>query len=547
MTRARPPVVVPLALVAVLCVWPACSRQDAPASGADVSASATASPDRPPVTPVDLPDLSKVAPSVKNQIESMYSTMMERTQRPESTADTRAAAYGEMGRLLLAAGFGQAAEACFLNAQSMSGTDMRWPYYLGHVYKARGDTAKSTASFEQALQLSPSDVATLIWLGENYLTEDRLDSAGAMFSKARSQQRAESTALAGLGRVALAKRDYAEAARHLEAALARGQKGDDLHYSLALAYRGLGEVAKAEAHMAQRGKGQMVVPDPLMDEVRGMLRSTSTYEARGIQALEAGDARSAAEYFRQGISLTPDDASLHHRLGTALYLAGDAQAGREEFETALRLAPDLAQAHYSLGVLLASTGQPEQAIVRLSAAVRHDSTYVEARLLLGELLRHTGRTQEALLQYEEVVKLDPRETTALLGHALALADSGHYARSLERLIGASTTHPNDPALTQALARLRAAAPDATVRDGAHAVSLMTRLVSREPRPGPDISEAMAMAYAEIGDYQQAVAWQQRAILAAGHDARMQREMGENLELFERGQPSRTPWAAYAMP
>ena len=59
-----------------------------------------------------------------------------------------------------------------------------------------------------------------------------------------------------------------------------------------------------------------------------------------------------------------------------------------------------------------------------------------------------------------------------------------------------------------------------------------------------------MAYAETGDYRQAVAWQQQAIAAAertDRDTGMRQEMRENLTLFERGAPCRTPWAPYAMP
>ena len=33
--------------------------------------------------------------------------------------------------------------------------------------------------------------------------------------------------------------------------------------------------------------------------------------------------------------MAPDSASLHHRLGTALFLGGDARAGQEQFEAAL--------------------------------------------------------------------------------------------------------------------------------------------------------------------------------------------------------------------
>ena len=47
-----------------------------------------------------------------------------------------------------------------------------------------------------------------------------------------------------LGRVALAKRDYAGATRHLDAALAQDQLASGIHYPLAMAYRGLGAMGR---------------------------------------------------------------------------------------------------------------------------------------------------------------------------------------------------------------------------------------------------------------------------------------------------------------
>lgn len=530
----------------------ACSRGATDVSGDSALTTSDGAPvaGGPTLAPVVLPDLSHVAPSVKDQLERAHATMTATLQPPSAPPSDRAAAYGEMGKLLMAAEFGQSAESCFQNARTLAPDDMRWPYYLGHLYRTQGDPARATASFAQALQLSPDDVATLIWLGESHLSEDRPEAAREAFTKALARRPASGAALAGLGRAALAERRYEEAVRRLEEALKHDKGADSVHYSLGLAYRGLGNLAKAENHLSRRGKGQMTVPDPLMDEVRRLLASTSSFESRGVAALEAGDHTSAAAYFRKGLDLAPDDASLHHRLGTALLLAGDIEAGRTEFETSLRLAPDLARAHYSLGVLLASSGQLRKATERLSTAVHHDPNYAEARVLLGDVLRHTGRAKEALQQYEEVLKLDPRVAEAPLGHALALADLGQYGRAVERLIAATVTFPDQVALMQALARLRAAAPDASVRDGAQAVALMQRVVGRGPTPEPEISEAMAMAYAEVGDFRQAVTWQRQAMAAAeraGGDASLVREMGANLSLFEREQPSRTPWADYAVP
>ena len=226
MTRASPLATVALALAALVVATSGCSRQDDRTGTAAVRTPAGATPgSRPTPTPVELPDLSRVAPSVRDQIQSTYSTLLAWTERPGAAGGEVANAFGEMGKLLLAAEFGQAAESCFLNAQQRAPHDMRWPYYLGHVYKPQGDTTKSMAFFEQALRLSPEDIATLIWLGEAYLTEDRLDPAGSMFSKALSRNPGEAAALAGLGRVALAKREYANAAKHLEEALVSRSDG----------------------------------------------------------------------------------------------------------------------------------------------------------------------------------------------------------------------------------------------------------------------------------------------------------------------------------
>ena len=459
-----------------------------------------------------------------------------------------AKAYGEMGKLLMAAEFGQAAEPCLLNAQMLAPGDMRWPYYLGHLYKDQGATAKSTASFEQALRLRPDDMATLVRLGEAYLAQDQLDAAESKLSTAHSLQPESVAALAGLGRVALARRDYGRAVQYLEEALRLDRQAGLIHYSLAMAYRGLGDPARAETQLQQAGKGEIPVPDPLMQEVRGSLRSAASFESLGVQALERGDSAAAAMYFRKGLELAPDSASLHHRLGTALFLAGDAPAGEEQFEAALGLEPNFARVHYSLGVLMVSRGQYEQALQHLSAAVRSDSNYVEARLLLGELRRHTGHPDEALRQYAEVIKIDAGRAEAQLGYALALVASGRYQQARDHLTEATTTHPDDPDLVQTLARILAAAPDARVRDGHRAVVLMQRLV-KEHRT-PELDETMAMAYAETGDYRQATAWQREA-LAAGEQAARERDvrqaMAENLRLFERGEPARIPWRDGTMP
>lgn len=106
---------------------------------------------------------------------------------------------------------------------------------------------------------------------------------------------------------------------------------------------------------------------------------------------------------------------------------------------------------------------------------------------------------------------------------------------------AMQTHVGDPAFPVALGRLLAAAPDAGIRDGARAVALVRPLMLASPTL--DAGEALAMAMAEIGDFDGAVELQREVIDHAKETGRGHLVAGllVNLQLYERRRPCRTPW------
>jgi tetratricopeptide (TPR) repeat protein len=266
------------------------------------------------------------------------------------------------------------------------------------------------------------------------------------------------SALFGLGQAALARREYAKAVDQFEQALAADPRESIAHYPLALAYRGLGNTAQAEAHLRQQGRVEVGPPDPLLTELRGLLQGPVAEENRGIRAMDGGDFKTAAEHFRRGLELAPDSPSLRHKLGTALSLMGDTGGAVEQFQETIKRSPDFAQAHYSLGVLLAINGRIPEAIERFSTAVRYQPDYIEARLRLAELLRQTGRPAAALPQYERVMTIDPRAAEAQFGYAMALVQLKRYEEARRRLSEAAALHPERKEFTEALARLQALAP-----------------------------------------------------------------------------------------
>ena len=447
-------------ICAAVVLTSACNSEPKPAATSTRAASA---PDLSTLPPVSLPDLSHTEKSVQQQLGESYRSLSATIDSHSAPIDV-AAAYGALGNLLLAAEYFDAAEACYLHAQALAPNEMRWPYYLGHIYMTKADSAKAVAAFERVLRMRPSDIPTLVWLGNVHLDQGEPELAEPLFQQALSQQPGLVSALFGLGRAALATHDYSRAVDRFEQALTADPRATIVHYPLALAYRELGDTAKAEAHLRQRGSVEIGPPDPLIVELRSVLKSAVAEEERGVRALDSGDVKTAAAHFRAGVELAPDNPSVRQKLGTALSLMGDSRGALEQFEETVRRSPGFAQAHYSLGVLLAGSGRSQEAIERFSIAVRYEPNYVDARLRLADLLQRSGRPDAALAQYAQIMAIDPRVAEAQFGYAIALVQLRRFDEARRRLTEGAALHPDRREFADALARLQAMSPAATGRD-----------------------------------------------------------------------------------
>jgi cytochrome c-type biogenesis protein CcmH/NrfG len=124
---------------------------------------------------------------------------------------------------------------------------------------------------------------------------------------------------------------------------------------------------------------------------------------------------------------------------------------------------------------------------------------------------------------------------------MTLVQLRRYRDARDRLADGVSRHPDHPGFAVALARVLAAAPDDTVRDGARALSLL-QSVPEEAQRTFDWGVAMAMALAETGRYDDAVMLQRQVIDVAAGDSRHTRRLAETLRLYEMRRPCRTPWS-----
>jgi tetratricopeptide (TPR) repeat protein len=493
------------------------------------------------VRPITLPNLSNADESVQAKIRGSEAALRAVANRPETPPATLAEAYGDLGRLLLAAEYLDTAEACLVNAAGLAPADMRWPYFLGHVFRFKNDPPTAEGHFARAVELAPNDLPSLVRLADVRIAQGRHDAAEPILVRARAIDARNAAVAFGLGRVALAKPDFSQAVTQFETALTFAPGATVVHYPLALAYRGLGNPAKADEHLRLRGEVEPAPNDPLLEALGELLDTAQAHETRASKALDERRWADAMVELRRAIELAPDNAFTRLNLGTALYMTGDAAGSLAELRVAVRLSPGLARAHYVLGLVAAGQGQETESIAAFTRAIGADPAHAEVHLALADALRRTGRVQESLPHYTAAMIAAPLASQAGFGYAIGLVRLRRWAEARDRLAEGAKSFPDQPGFDHALARLLAAAPDENVRDGKRALAIMERLTRDQQTVGT--SETMAMALAELGRFDQASQWQRNAIGMASQSGRLDLagRLAVNLRLYEARRPCRVPW------
>lgn len=442
------------------------------------------------------PDLAGLESAVAAQIAEMRSLA--------ATQNTDPRAWGDLGQAYLAYGFNDAAADCFTKAAGLDPRDYRWPYLLGAAQQAAGRLDEAADGFTQALKLAPDAAAGWVHLGEIRLLQGRLDDAEAALHKALEVPGTSAAAHSLLGQTALARHDFKAAAEHLEAALAAVPEATRLHYPLALAYRGLNDRAKAEEHLAKAGQVGLKPPDPLLDGVANLRVGERVALTRGRVAAQAGRYADAAQEFRKALAAQPRSVEARVNLGSVLALSGDRTGAVEQFRDALRLDPANVTAHFNLGSLL----PPDEARPHLEAVVAARPDDAEARRLLAQSLRESGHLPAALEQYGKAIALAPADETARLGEAETLVRLNRYAEARRHLEDDLKQMPTSGLLSHALARLLAACPDRSIRDGARALELAQAVWQAQPSAAH--ARTVALALAELGRCEEAAQWRRTA-------------------------------------
>lgn len=495
-------------------------------------------PPRPNLVAIHWPDLSGLESDVRQQLLAAQTSLAAAARDISATDETLSEEYGLMGQTYHAYSLSAPAKECYVNAGRMAPGNFRWIYLMAKLDQQDGRVDEAIRGYLQVRTLKPDYMAATVSLGNIHLEANRLAEARRNFAAALETEKDNAAAHYGLGQVALSERNYADAARHFERALAIAPAATRIHYSLAMAYRGLGQLEKAKANLALQGTVGVRTPDPLSDELLELIRGERVHLVRGRLALEARRYTEAVIEFRKAISSKPDSVTAHANLGAALSLMRDLRGARQQFEEVLRIAPQNSNAHYNLAVLFANDNMHEEAIAHLQSVLKSNPNDSDARLLLAREYLKSGRREEALSEFSRLLQADPKNEDALLGRVSLLLQSNQYEEALNSLEKAHAQFPENGQTAVILAKLLATSPIYKQRNGARALDLARRIY--EATGSLDHGVIVSQALAELGLCAKAAQWQRGLIdVAQRKETNLLENMKRDLKLYESS-PCRPP-------
>lgn len=493
---------------------------------------------------VPQPNLDGLDAPVQEQIRKSQASLAAAMAQKDAPRARLAAAFGKLGQIYQAYGFDDAALACYRNASQLDTRPFPWFYYQGYLRQKNGDAEGAERDYRLALTFNPSDDPALLHLGGLELSLDKQGAARDCFAKAAAGPNA-AAALSGLGKVALAEHQYDTALTDFNEALARDPQATSLHYQLAMAYRGLGDLPHVQQQLQIRGDQEPAIRDPLLDQIDLLKEGKLALVQRGGAAMREGRFADAVSAYRQLAGLDAADPLAYEYLGVALARQGKPDEALREYAHALQLEPNSASAHYDIGILLLQQRKEGEAIDQFRQAVQLDPALVTAHFQLANLLMRKRDDAGAEKEYGAVVTLDPRNEFARFMQAMAAVHQGAYSRARSLLEDAAAALPDDPDIANALARVLSAAPDAAVRDPGRALRIVASLVRNQRGEPLEVGTTLAMALAAVGQYQQAAAYQQTVIeqLEAAHQDTLAHSLRQNLTRYREGKPCAEPWAS----
>jgi len=302
------------------------------------------------------------------------------------------------------------------------------------------------------------------------------------------------------------------------------------------------ELADGTAHYRKGHNDQAITK--LDGLIRQQPKSVDAYITRGSAYQQKGEAHKALADFDQAIRLDPKSARAYCDRGILEdVLLQQPKKALADYNEAIRLAPGFHRGYVNRGVHFLEQHGYERAILDFTRAIQLQPDDPGTHGYRAYAYAKLGQRSAAQADAVAATTLRPSEiplpgTEDLMVRAGAYRILGQGGLALRDFQEAVRVMPKDSRPNSMLAWLLATCPDSRFRNGAEGVSAAKKACELSQWQRSSCIDTLAAAYAEAGDFEQAVKYEKQSLTDSSLAPKERQEREKRLALFQQQKPFR---------
>jgi tetratricopeptide (TPR) repeat protein len=243
--------------------------------------------------------------------------------------------------------------------------------------------------------------------------------------------------------------------------------------------------------------------------------------------------------FRHAVTVTFNNDLAHSDLATVLERQERYDEALDEYRLAAGMNPHQWLYRISIGNMLLKLGQPDLALAEFHQCLGRDIKQAPVHDAIGCALAAQTNYPAALAEFQQAKQIDTNFPKPYISTAKVKLLQRDPTNAMLELRAAVQVAPFTRDVLCDVAQILASSSDDAIRDGPGAVELAAKAMESSDDPQPEVLDVMAMAYAETGNFTNAVNCAEAALeLARTMKKRNAGEFQFRLELYRAGRPWR---------
>lgn len=243
----------------------------------------------------------------------------------------------------------------------------------------------------------------------------------------------------------------------------------------------------------------------------------------------------AAADLTQALAIKPNNVAVLLMRASVYQTKGDKQKALADVDQALEIRPNLPIALRTRALVLVDLQRFDEATDDLEKIRKLHPKDTPTLLQLAILYGMQKKTPQTIECYTAALAINPNKWQALRGRGEIYLSTGRQTEAVADYEKALKLQPKDHNVLNNLAWIMATSPDAKLRDGRRAVELATLACEATEYKAAYILSTLAAAYAESGDFDNAVKWAAKAVELGN------KEQGDQLKQELESYKAKQPW------